>query len=138
MKPAYERPFRPVDLNDSTIRTFATQAMAEQLLNEEAKTGSGVASLALVRSDNLTVVLVAMQAGATLKEHQAPGPVTLVPVYGRMRLFTPPEAMPYILEPGKTAAYAAQVKHSVEAEEDSALLIIIGGKGQAPVETAQT
>ena len=79
MSEAFQRPFRPVELSNSTLTSLPVQDMAQQLMTEEAFQTSGRNALALIRDKNLTVVLTVLREGAVLQEHHAPAPVTLLP-----------------------------------------------------------
>ena len=84
MSEAFVRPFRPVELTASTLTSFPLQAMAQQLMTEEAFQTSGRNALTLIHHTNLTVVLTVLKAGAGLDEHHAPAPVTLLLLFGEI------------------------------------------------------
>lgn len=81
------------------------------------------AARTLVRRPDLRVVLVALAAGATLKEHSATPPVSIQTVSGCVRIESPRRSVEHVagglllLEPGEP--------HSVRAIADSALLLSI-------------
>jgi quercetin dioxygenase-like cupin family protein len=128
MSKAFERPFRPVDLTASTLTSFPIHDMAQQLMTEEAFETSGRNALTLIRSQNLTVVLTVLKAGATLQEHHAPAPVTLLPLFGDIVLLADEGRKSAELSPGTTGAFSAHLEHRVEATQDSAFLIVMGGQ----------
>ncbi len=128
MSQAFERPFRPLELAASPMTSLPIHAMAQQLMTEDAFNQSGRSALTLARDRALTVILTVMKAGATLNEHQAPGPVTLVPLFGQITLASAQgDSLP--LDHASAAVFAAQTPHRVEAQTDSAFLIVMGGKG---------
>ncbi len=86
MSEAFTRPFRPVELTPSTLTSFPLQAMAQQLMTEDAFQTAGRNALTLIHHTHLTVVLTVLQAGAVLDEHHAPAPVTLLPLFGEIVL----------------------------------------------------
>lgn len=86
MSEAFERPFRPVALSDTTLTSFPVHEMAQQLMTEEAFQTPGRNALTLIRDKNLTVVLTTLKAGAVLQKHHAPAPVTLLPLFGNIVL----------------------------------------------------
>ena len=86
MSEAFARPFRPVELTPSTLTSFPLQAMAQQLMTEDAFQTSGRNALTLIHHKDLTVVLTVLKAGAVLQEHHAPAPVTLLPLFGEIVL----------------------------------------------------
>lgn len=115
----------PVELTASTIELFALDDLTSNLRDEDAYDRSGRTAASLARGDDLTLALTVARAGETIREHEAPGPVVLVPLEGRLVLETGDGER--LLEPGRAAAFAADVRHAVRAEEDSAFLVIIGG-----------
>ncbi len=127
MDKAFERPYRPSHLDTSWIGSFPLLAMAEQLMAEEAFAGSGRNALTLVRGEDLTVVLTVIREGALIHEHRAPGPATVITLSGSIRILTGNEKM--TLEHGSAVSFTADVPHAVEAGQDSAFLIVIGGRG---------
>ncbi len=125
MNASFERPYRPVDLNISMTKAFPLMSMAEKLMREATFTTSGRASLTLARGDEMTVVLITLKAGAALKEHPAPATATVIALNGSIIFST--KATEISLEQGEAVTFTADVLHAVEAKEDSALLVIIGG-----------
>ena len=126
MDKAFERPYRPLNVNNSWIESFPLNAMARQIMDEDAFAESGRNALTLVRGDEMTVVLTVIRAGTALHEHRAPGPATVIPLSGNIRMLAGQEKMP--LAPGSALSFTADVLHAVEAVEDSAFLILIGGR----------
>ena len=128
MPEAFERPFRPVELTASTLTSFPLQAMAQQLMTEDVFQTSGRNALTLVHHKHLTVVLTVLQAGAVLQEHHAPAPVTLLPLFGEIVL-TSAEGKTYlVLDQHNAAVFAAHLPHRVEAQQDSAFVLVMGGQ----------
>ena len=128
MSETFERPFRPVELSDAMLTSFPAQEMAQQLMTEEAFQTSGRNALTLIHDKNLTVVLTVLKAGAVLQEHHAPAPVTLLPLFGNIVLLADDRRKSTELAPGTTAVFAAHLEHRVEATQDSAFLIVMGGQ----------
>jgi quercetin dioxygenase-like cupin family protein len=128
MSEAFERPFRPVELNDTTLTSFPVQDMAHQLMTEEAFQTSGRNALTLIRDKSLTVVLTVLKAGGVLQEHHALAPVTLLPLFGNIVLLADEGRKSTELSPGTTGAFSAHLEHRVEATQDSAFLIVMGGQ----------
>ena len=126
MEKAFERPYRPLKVNETWIESFPLKAMARQLMDENAFAESGRNALTLVRGDEMTVVLTVMKEGAALHEHRAPGPATVILLSGRIRMSSGAEETP--LEPGSAVSFTANLRHAVKAVEDSAFLIVIGGR----------
>jgi quercetin dioxygenase-like cupin family protein len=128
MREAFERPFRPVELNDTTLTSLPVQEMAQQLMMEETFQTSGRNALTLIRDKNMTVVLTVLKAGAVLQEHHAPAPVALLPLFGTVVLLADEGRKSVELSPGTTGAFSAYLEHRVEATQDSAFLIVMGGQ----------
>ena len=128
MSDAFARPFRPVELTASTCTSFPLQAMAQQLMSEDAFQTSGRNALTLIHHKDLTVVLTVLKAGAVLDEHHAPAPVTLLPLFGAIVLASAQGTSPLTLDQGTGAVFAAHLPHRVEAQQDSAFVIVMGGQ----------
>lgn len=128
MSDAFARPFRPVELTAATLTSFPLQAMAQQLMSEDVFQTSGRNALTLLHHKDLTVVLTVMRAGAMLDEHHAPAPVTLLPLFGAILLASAAGTTRLPLDPGNAAVFAAQLPHRVEAQQDSAFLLVMGGR----------
>jgi len=128
MSEAFARPFRPVELTASTLTSFPLQAMAQQLMNEDAFQASGRNALTLIHHTNLTVVLTVLKAGAVLDEHHAPAPVTLLPLSGEIVLASAQGTTRLTLAQGTGAVFAAHLPHRVEAQQDSAFILVMGGQ----------
>jgi quercetin dioxygenase-like cupin family protein len=128
MSEAFVRPFRPVELTSSTLTSFPLQAMAQQLMTEDAFQTAGRNALTLIHQTNLTVVLTVLKAGAVLDEHHAPAPVTLLPLFGEIILASAEGTTRLTLAQGTGAVFAAHLPHRVEAQQDSAFLLVMGGQ----------
>ena len=128
MSEAFARPFRPVELTASTLTSFPLQAMAQQLMSEDAFQTLGRNALTLIHHTNLTVVLTVLKAGAVLDEHHAPAPVTLLPLFGEIVLASAEGSTRLTLDHSKAAVFAAHLPHRVEAQQDSAFILVMGGQ----------
>lgn len=126
MTAAYNRPYKPIDLNISQIEGYPLNAMVEQLMNEADSASSGRASLTLARGDEMTVVLVCMKADRTLDEHCSPATATVVTLCGNILFTSSSKAI--TLTQGESVTFTSDINHSVHTNEDSSFLIIIGGK----------
>jgi quercetin dioxygenase-like cupin family protein len=128
MSQAYGRPFRPTELTASTVTSFALPAMAQQLMAEDAFQHAGRNALTLARGSDLTVVLMVLKAQSELHEHQAPGPITVTALSGHLEFEAAMPSEPLRLQTGDTAVCGAHLPHRVKALEDSAFLVVIGGR----------
>lgn len=77
----------------------------------------------LVQSDRLRVVLVTMLSGAVLREHAAPGPITIQALRGRFAVTVGDEE--HELGPGGLLAIEMYARHTVDALDDGAFLLTI-------------
>src|SRR5215471_1855142 len=128
MSEAFVRPFRPVELTPFTLTSFPLQAMAQQLMAEDTFQTSGRNALTLIHHQELTVVLTVLQAGAVLAAHHAPAPVTLLPLFGEIMLTSAAGQTSLTLAQGTGAVFAAYLPHRVEARQDSAFVLVMGGQ----------
>ena len=106
---------------------FPLVSMAEKLMEEATLATSGRSSLTLAHGAEMTLVLVALKAGTTLEEHQAPAAAAVITLSGNIIFTTSAEKI--TLEQGEAVTFTADLLHAVYASEDSAFLIVIGGKG---------
>ena len=127
MNTSFERPYRPVDLNRPMLKAFSLMSMAEKLTEEATSATSGRASLTLAHGKEMTLVLVALKAGNTLEEHQAPAAATVITLSGNIIFTTHAEKI--TLDQGEAVTFTADILHAVYASEDSVFLIVIGGTG---------
>lgn len=97
-------------------------------MSEEVIGRTGRNSLSLARSDEMTVVLLVLKDQAVLHEHKAPGPITVTTLSGHLEFSTESQEDPLYLKTGDSAVCAAHLPHRVKALEDSAFLLVIGGR----------
>lgn len=91
----------------------------------------GHAARTIIRTHDLRVVLIALRAGAHIAEHVAQATATIQVVSGRVRIRLPRLARQHDdrfeeLSPGRLLALDGGLAHTVEALEDSALLVTLG------------
>lgn len=84
---------------------------------------SGIQSKTLFKKSDFRVVLICMEAAATIKEHHADGTSSVQVLKGGIRYRTQGEV--YELKSGSLLTLAASIKHDVEAMEESAFLLTI-------------
>lgn len=125
-----ERPFRPHELPPGTLSFFALPRLAADLRAADEYAQAGVAAVTLARDEHATLVLVALRGGAAMREHRAPSAGTVVVLTGRVAFLADREPRRTELGPGELAAFAADVPHAVEALEDAAYLVTIGGRSR--------
>src|SRR5215212_5843385 len=88
---------------------------------------SGRRSETLIKTPRLRVVLITMRAGTELREHVAPGTITVQPMGGRFT-FTAGDDEREITA-GTLVTVEGGVRHAVRALEDGAVLLTIGWSG---------
>jgi len=123
-----ERPFRPIELGADALAFFELPRLAGELRREPEYQRSGVAAITLARDGHATLVLVALRRGAAMREHRAPSAATVVVLSGRVVFVTGRDPARTELAAGSLAAFSADVPHAVEALEDAAYLVMIGGR----------
>ncbi|MBA2598492.1 MAG: cupin domain-containing protein [Chloroflexota bacterium] len=84
---------------------------------------SGRRSETLLKTPRLRVVLVTMRAGTELREHTAPGVITVQPLQGRFAFMT--DGGEREIAAGTLIALEANTRHAVRAIEDGAFLLTI-------------
>ena len=77
----------------------------------------------LVKQGGLSVVLTHLHAGGSLDAHAAPGAATVQFLAGHVRMQVGDDTIE--VKDGQLVAFDAEVRHSVEAIEDSTLLLTI-------------
>ena len=120
-KPESERPLR------QQLQVFDLQETANQL-RAEPTWQTGRNSITLRKAPGLQLVLLAMQAGDHLREHQTAGQITLHVISGSVRFATADDSVE--LGSQTVVALDGSVPHSVEALEESVCLLSIGGAAQ--------
>jgi quercetin dioxygenase-like cupin family protein len=83
----------------------------------------GMTSKMLLKTDDLRIVLIVMQAGARMAEHHSDGRISIQVVRGAIRTRVEDHAVDLTL--GQLLALDRSIKHDVEAREDSAFLLTI-------------
>lgn len=89
----------------------------------EAAPGQDRRGVTLVRQGGLSVVLTHLRTGARLAEHAAPGAVTVQVLDGHVRARVRGDELD--LKSGRLVAIDSGARHSVEAVEDSTLLLTL-------------
>ena len=102
-----------------------THDLAEELFHFDNRKPwqSGLFSKLLVKADDLRVLLVAMDVGATMKAHHADGSITIHVLQGRLRLRVQEKSQD--LQSGQILTLAPGIQHDIEARDDSAFLVTI-------------
>ena len=122
------RPFRPVDLTATALGSFDLNALTEQLMLEPQYKEEGKAGITLARDAHVSVVLEVLRKGSELREHRAPASALVTLLSGRMTFVSERGSKRAEMVPGTLVAFAADLDHALIAAEDSACLIVIGGR----------
>ncbi len=104
--------------------------MEEEIARFPPDGPSGRRAETLLKTPSLRVVLITMRAGTEIRDHTAPGPITVQPLQGRFALVVDGE--PLEIVPGAVVALAARTHHAVRAIETGAFLLTIGWSPQEP------
>lgn len=99
------------------------QQLATQILQDESLKEKDRKSMALYKANGVTVMLMALRGGAELKQHTAPGPITIQVVEGSITFIA--EGRSLNLVKGEMIALDAKVPHSVVALDSSVFLLTI-------------
>ena len=80
-------------------------------------------AVTLVKEGGMSVVLIHLHAGGTMGEHSAPGAATVQVLDGNVRVEIGDDSLE--AGSGRPIAFNSGVRHSVEALEDSTLLLTL-------------
>lgn len=104
--------------------TFDLVTIAQELRAEEAYAREGRTARTLVRTPDLRVVMVALQAGKTIKEHHANVTASVQTLAGHIRLQLPERMVE--VPAGQLLVLGAGLSHDVSADTDSTFLLTLG------------
>ena len=71
----------------------------------------------------LRIVIIGLRAGSSLREHHAPGPISIQALSGSVVVSTQGRSDP--LDAGQVLAFGSAVAHSVTANADAVVLLTI-------------
>lgn len=111
-------------------------AIAHDVRREEAYGRDGHAARTLVRAHDLRVVLIAIKPGARLPEHATTSTSALQVLNGRLQLRLPRRPREHEdrfeeLVPGGLLVLDGGLAHSVEALEESTVLVTLGWRDKS-------
>ncbi len=118
----------PLHFAGSSFDHVDLRSIAEQLLSSDIAKRERRTARTLAKSKRLTVVLEALRPGGEIREHAAPGPVTIVPLLGSATFSKPNGAEAISVDVGTVLFIPPGERHSVSASEDTAFLIVIGSQ----------
>jgi len=108
---------------DLPLMSFAIEQEIEKLKASDQWQRESRAALTLVKTHAVTIVLVALHAGAVLKDHHAEGPITVAVLEGAIRLKTSGDER--VLRRSALLALGSAIQHEIEALEDSAFVLTV-------------
>lgn len=108
---------------EKALLTTDLTTLALELKGEENWQKIGRGSRTILKSETLRILLNVMQAGSEIKPHQAPGPISVQVIEGRIRFSTEEESVE--LGKGQMLTLQPKVKHRVEALEEASFLLTV-------------
>ena len=94
-------------------------------LHAESTPGQARGAITLVKQGGMSLVLTHLHSGGRLQEHAAPGAATVQVLDGRVQVQIGEKSLE--VPAGRLIAFNSGVRHSVEALEDSTLLLTLTG-----------
>ena len=120
---------RPPHELDTSVTILDLSQEAASLRREPAWQQNDRNARTFVKAADLRVVLTVLKQGAIVKEHRAPGTAVVQTVSGRIRLRIADQAVE--LSTGQAVILERDVRHDVEALDESAFTITIAWSGAA-------
>ena len=80
----------------------------------------------LVKGDGINVALMVLKKGAKMQEHHTRAPITVQVIEGRINFIA--NGKTQLATAGMLVALDRAIEHSVEAVEESAILLTVGGE----------
>lgn len=112
----------PQDFNQPTHHV-GLEAECDRLLEEAAANPSHRAAKTLSKNPSMSVALLAMRAGAVIKDHRAHGSALLQTIRGDVTVAL--AAGDVSLSPGHVLALASQLPHGLTTSVDSVVLLVV-------------
>lgn len=107
-----------------SLRRFHLDEQIAALQAEDAYQQGRMNQTALVQEKPLRAALFVFHAGNRLPDHHAPGPISIQVLRGHI-VFSTEEGANEDMKPGDMLSLAAGIVHTVDALEDSAILLTI-------------
>ena len=108
---------------DLPLMSFAARDELAKLKASDQWRRESRAAVTLAKTPAFTIVLIALHAGAMIKEHHAPGAITVAVLEGAIRFRARGEER--LLRSGALLALADSIPHEVEALEESAFVLTV-------------
>lgn len=117
---------RPVDPAEHPFTHLSLKLIGQELREAANYESGGKSSRSLVKSQGLSMVLLAFKEGAEMKEHHAPGPATAIVLEGEISFAA--EENVQVLGPLESVVFSPELQHSVKAQKETLMLLVIGHK----------
>jgi quercetin dioxygenase-like cupin family protein len=108
------------------VSTFDIAPIATEMRGEGTYERDGRTARTLVRETDLRVVLVVMKGGGIIKEHRAHATASIHMLSGHARVRLRDRVVD--LTSGRLLVLEGGLPHSVEAADESAFLLTLGGR----------
>jgi len=102
------------------------KAEIARLKSERAWADNDRHGSSLVKGDGINVALMMLKKGAKLQEHHTRAPITVQVIEGKINFVAKGKAQ--VATAGMLIALDRAIEHSVEALEESALVLTVGGE----------
>jgi len=102
------------------------RAEIARLKSEPAWAGNDRHGSSLVKGDGVNVALIMLKAGAKMQEHHTRAPITVHVIEGRINFVA--NGKTQLVTAGTIVALDRGIEHSIEAVEESALVLTVGGE----------
>jgi quercetin dioxygenase-like cupin family protein len=102
------------------------RAEIARLKGEPAWAGGDRHGSSLVKGDGINVALMMLKKGAKLQQHHTRAPITVHVIEGRINFIA--KGKTQLVTAGTMVALDRAIEHSVEAVEESALVLTVGGE----------
>jgi quercetin dioxygenase-like cupin family protein len=114
----------PQQRTDSPTLTCDLAAEARELRAVETFSLHGHRAKTITRNGDLTIVLLALRAGAHIRDHRAEHPTTLITLRGRMKIGLTAQTVQLTAQ--QMLPLEQDTLYDMEAAEDSDLLLVVG------------
>ena len=102
------------------------RAEIERLKSEPAWAGNDRHGSSLVKGDGINVALMMLKKGAKLQQHHTRAPITVNVIEGRINFIA--KGKTQLATQGMIVALDRAIEHSIEAVDESALVLTVGGE----------
>lgn len=118
----------PVSRFEGEHKQFDLNELSQQLRSEKHEATEGHRQIAFYHYGSVTMVLFEFEAGGVMEEHQALGVVSIHVLEGAISIKTDRDT--HDLQGGQILVLTPGVRHSVEAKEQSRMLLSVHLHGE--------